>query len=135
MIRRPPRSTRTDTLLPYTTLCRSARRVGHAACPGRRTHRAGLHFALRRHTEASHRAYRSLVVHLPYRCYPGRLCRIRTPAAMAAVARRRSHSPGGGDNAAGLGTLAAPAQRGRLKRSVAPPSELHTLMRISYAVF
>src|SRR3546814_9668900 len=26
MIRRPPRSTRTDTLLPYTTLVRSARR-------------------------------------------------------------------------------------------------------------
>src|SRR3546814_12300956 len=25
MIRRPPRSTRTDTLLPYTTLCRAAR--------------------------------------------------------------------------------------------------------------
>src|SRR3546814_14301471 len=24
MLRRPPRSTRTDTLLPYTTLCRSA---------------------------------------------------------------------------------------------------------------
>src|SRR3546814_4033607 len=34
MIRRPPRSTRTDTLLPYTTLCRSddlPRRPGHAA--------------------------------------------------------------------------------------------------------
>src|SRR3546814_16761967 len=38
MIRRPPRSTRTDTLLPYTTLLRSARRpfveghlVPHAA--------------------------------------------------------------------------------------------------------
>src|SRR3546814_12771123 len=29
MIRRPPRSTRTDTLFPYTTLCRSA--VVHAA--------------------------------------------------------------------------------------------------------
>src|SRR3546814_1668009 len=28
MIRRPPRSTRTDTLFPYTTLCRSARRMG-----------------------------------------------------------------------------------------------------------
>src|SRR3546814_3069886 len=27
MIRRPPRSTRTDTLFPYTTLFRSARRV------------------------------------------------------------------------------------------------------------
>src|SRR3546814_16168609 len=26
MIRRPPRSTRTDTLLPYTTLCRSTNR-------------------------------------------------------------------------------------------------------------
>src|SRR3546814_12527269 len=28
MIRRPPRSTRTDTLFPYTTLFRSARRQG-----------------------------------------------------------------------------------------------------------
>src|SRR3546814_2993560 len=28
MIRRPPRSTRTDTLLPYTTLFRSARPIG-----------------------------------------------------------------------------------------------------------
>src|SRR3546814_3914101 len=28
MIRRPPRSTRTDTLFPYTTLFRSARQVG-----------------------------------------------------------------------------------------------------------
>src|SRR3546814_10074283 len=33
MIRRPPRSTRTDTLFPYTTLFRSpiGRKVGHAA--------------------------------------------------------------------------------------------------------
>src|SRR3546814_2537161 len=30
MIRRPPRATRTDTLLPYTTLCRSAE---EARCP------------------------------------------------------------------------------------------------------
>src|SRR3546814_13457977 len=30
MIRRPPRSTRTDTLFPYTTLFRSRRRGGHA---------------------------------------------------------------------------------------------------------
>src|SRR3546814_13227179 len=39
MIRRPPRSTRTDTLFPYTTLFRSmssSRRVGAAAAwPGR----------------------------------------------------------------------------------------------------
>src|SRR3546814_7729728 len=31
MIRRPPRSTRTDTLFPYTTLFRSDRRLWHAA--------------------------------------------------------------------------------------------------------
>src|SRR3546814_2487671 len=30
MIRRPPRSTRTDTLFPYTTLCRSAVKPGSA---------------------------------------------------------------------------------------------------------
>src|SRR3546814_9548341 len=30
MIRRPPRSTRTDTLFPYTTLFRSRRRIGDA---------------------------------------------------------------------------------------------------------
>src|SRR3546814_2654560 len=30
MIRRPPRSTRTDTLFPYTTLFRSGREEGHA---------------------------------------------------------------------------------------------------------
>src|SRR3546814_19694285 len=33
MIRRPPRSTRTDTLFPYTTLFRSARRLVRAADP------------------------------------------------------------------------------------------------------
>src|SRR3546814_2838553 len=36
MIRRPPRSTRTDTLFPYTTLFRSREEVVHAAacrCP------------------------------------------------------------------------------------------------------
>src|SRR3546814_8140528 len=44
MIRRPPRSTRTDTLFPYTTLFRSPRRAaggalyrrGRAIGPGRR---------------------------------------------------------------------------------------------------
>src|SRR3546814_13573978 len=35
MIRRPPRSTRTDTLFPYTTLFRSVDRRGRAAARGR----------------------------------------------------------------------------------------------------
>src|SRR3546814_8242282 len=34
MIRRPPRSTRTDTLFPYTTLFRSSGRTAHVARPG-----------------------------------------------------------------------------------------------------
>src|SRR3546814_19623499 len=43
MIRRPPRSTRTDTLFPYTTLCRSARlELLHHRGPGEELrHRAG----------------------------------------------------------------------------------------------
>src|SRR3546814_15122401 len=40
MIRRPPRSTRTDTLFPYTTLFRSRNRAGPGGVD--REHRAGL---------------------------------------------------------------------------------------------
>src|SRR3546814_2623547 len=40
MIRRPPRSTRTDTLFPYTTLFRS-RPAGRPGRPRRRAHAAG----------------------------------------------------------------------------------------------
>src|SRR3546814_1356684 len=39
MIRRPPRSTRTDTLFPYTTLFRSAHRPGPVAHLQRRRRR------------------------------------------------------------------------------------------------
>src|SRR3546814_2164405 len=47
MIRRPPRSTRTDTLFPYTTLFRSAggaspERRPHDLQQGRHRHRQGL---------------------------------------------------------------------------------------------
>src|SRR3546814_9474665 len=58
MIRRPPRSTRTDTLVPYTTLFRSARASSlceerqEAQCPDDR-HRSGT-----RHGELSQRAAR-----------------------------------------------------------------------------
>src|SRR3546814_6439715 len=41
MIRRPPRSTRTDTLFPYTTLFRSARRIAPSRLPAlRQAHRS-----------------------------------------------------------------------------------------------
>src|SRR3546814_5294346 len=39
MIRRPPGSTRTDTLVPYTTLFRSRRRRGAAGAPVRASDR------------------------------------------------------------------------------------------------
>src|SRR3546814_2022277 len=45
MIRRPPRSTRTDTLFPYTTLFRSGLRAGSSCrtdCPGVRGGRSGV---------------------------------------------------------------------------------------------
>src|SRR3546814_4747567 len=46
MIRRPPRSTRTDTLFPYTTLFRSqvprCHQEDHRGRPGREDHRDGV---------------------------------------------------------------------------------------------
>src|SRR3546814_4964931 len=57
MIRRPPRSTRTDTLFPYTTLFRSHRHAGHGdgAQRGAETIR---HDAARRGDRARNRAGR-----------------------------------------------------------------------------
>src|SRR3546814_2593401 len=42
MIRRPPRSTRTDTLFPYTTLFRSASRLARRTRPPLRRRNFGL---------------------------------------------------------------------------------------------
>src|SRR3546814_6301564 len=111
MLRRPPRSTRTDTLLPYTTLYRS----GHA-----------LH-----ETD-------SVLTRLPgdARLDPNdatRLLRERSePAATLDVAAARSapgvlaaHQIAGGATYDGLVAL----------RSEEHTSELQSLMRSSYAVF
>src|SRR3546814_8873315 len=59
MIRRPPRSTRTDTLFPYTTLFRSpagklAGRPGGRHCPRRRS--AGILFIAAKHRPGRTRA-------------------------------------------------------------------------------
>src|SRR3546814_11141002 len=73
MIRRPPRSTRTDTLFPYTTLFRSP-----AAAGVLRRHRAadgdGLHGA------------RDVLLHPPRRAHlaPRHLGSLRRPAASGA---------------------------------------------------
>src|SRR3546814_5784033 len=109
MIRRPPRSTRTDTLLPYTTLCRSRRkspRHGRVGRPGRGP--------LRRRTDRD--AYR--------RRRPGGGLRDPGPRP---VPDPRVRGPLHFDRP-------ALPDRGRL-RSEEHTSELQSLMRISYAVF
>src|SRR3546814_20824063 len=53
MIRRPPRSTRTDTLFPYTTLCRS---VDDSEVHDARDALAALVAEVRREEEAAQRA-------------------------------------------------------------------------------
>src|SRR3546814_4768558 len=109
MIRRPPTSTRTDTLVPYTTLFRSPDPLSPAAGPDRRD-----------------RAVAEPAVLLPR---PGHPCLHRQRAAVRTLAARL---PG----AARAGRArAADAARRRRARSEEHTSELQSLMRLSYAVF
>src|SRR3546814_7594911 len=116
MIRPPPRSTRMDTLLPYTTLFRSLGRRhlvdGQAfrAAPGAAEN--GLHRAADLEGKARGRA------NLP------------DAVAGAIQHRRREEAAEGG----GL-VIAENAESGQQARSEEHMSELQSLMRISYAVF
>src|SRR3546814_2214360 len=126
MMRRPPRSTRTDTLFPYTTLFRSVRAVAAEQQGGARS-RQGLE-----------------------RCEPR--ARIRQPgvvdrvqaaeggddvgARQAVVQRRDHHVPERGIQARvedlhHLRPARAQQARGRSEEHT---TELQTLMRISYSV-
>src|SRR3546814_947218 len=125
MIRRPPRSTRTDTLFPYTTLFRSQLR---------------LQVQRRTVPQQLDRAVRA----------PGRQ-RIAGSQGTAAVARGTHRSRGDPGQARRLqvGRIPAPALPARrverfvetrcrtaeIGRSEEHTSELQSLMRISYAVF
>src|SRR3546814_6046764 len=112
MLRRPPRSTRTDTLFPYTTLFRSA----IATLRSRNRRSAGQ---------------------LPR----DRLCeRIRNRIAALVLRRREAHPRP--EDAASRVVERIVAARGRDRtvgdlaiRSEEHTSELQSLMRISYAVF
>src|SRR3546814_7832111 len=107
MIRRPPRSTRTDTLLPYTTLFRARRLSGHH---GRAAD------ADRDHRRAAERG-------------PRRDDRRGADAGAAARAPRAGRRERGGNHPRHR------AQRPAGVRSEEHTSELQSLMRISYAVF
>src|SRR3546814_1875964 len=149
MIRRPPRSTRTDTLFPYTTLFRSGRRPalrsGPALAPGKPPCRgddcdpAGAvpHNGAMPDTLPDWLAYierqhpRSIAMGLE---------RVREVAGRMGLARpARQVITVGGTNGKGS-TVAfieaiACAAGWRVGRSEEHTSELQSLMRISYAVF
>src|SRR3546814_4687918 len=109
MIRRPPRSTRTDTLCPDTTLFRSpCGPAGHAAGAAVEDRRSGECACARPHP-----AWR-------------RLCE-------GLALRHGRHSRRTGDRAASWASR--PAGRDRGPRSEEHTSELQSLMRISYALF
>src|SRR3546814_5434542 len=119
MIRRPPRSTRTDTLFPYTTLFRSLRR----------------RYVLPRPKEAKDQSLQASGDTTMTRRESGRyipggvekmvdLAKFSSITATSALALVAS-SPAFAQDAA------APAQ----DRSEEHTSELQSLMRISYAVF
>src|SRR3546814_4422746 len=128
MIRRPPRSTRTAPLFPYTTLCRSRR-----LAPG-----------------TGHAVLRQRVAARPARHALFLIATGQLRVQRAAAAKRVEHV-GGGE-----GVIARPPQIAdaqlicliflaarigertelrRLSRSEEHTSELQSLMRISYAVF
>src|SRR3546814_8681056 len=110
MIRRPPRSTRTDTLFPYTTLFRSHRGpVSKLFRPPRRT----LRKIFCRRDDRSVGRIRDI----------GRDQRAEADLPAANVTR---------DAAARLEQTFEPEQ---VVRSEEHTSELQSLMRISYAVF
>src|SRR3546814_1754517 len=109
MIRRPPRSTRTDTLFPYPTLFRSAPHLSAAGSPCR--HRS-------RRTPSPDRR------HPDRQSLPRQRGTPAAPRASRAVVR----------SAAAAVVHMAPAAPAET-RSEEHTSELQSLMRISYAVF
>src|SRR3546814_4936957 len=121
MIRRPPRSTRTDTLFPYTTLFRSLRSQEAVGLSAGASAPAKLVRTLSKRSEflAANRGLRFPM--------PGFVLLVRPRGdddAVPAVGFTVSKKVGGA------------VTRNRMKRrSEEHTSELQSLMRISYAVF
>src|SRR3546814_1331628 len=108
MIRRPPRSTRTDTLFPYTTLFRSeAAPLGGLARP-----------------------------RLPAGARPPQARGRRSGGRLRRLSLSADHCGGGPPRPArGAARAELGARAGQPARSEEHTSELQSLMRISYAVF
>src|SRR3546814_3212475 len=112
MIRRPPRSTRTDTLFPYTTLFRSPSHF--AAKLPESAHEGGKPVLFRRRSHAS-KGFQSS--HEARSCSGESASRTYPSEATRRVDRQAPPSTGSGS------------------RSEEHTSELQSLMRNSYAVF
>src|SRR3546814_3421415 len=122
MILRPPRSTRTDTLLPYTTLFRSPQ---HADA-GR-----AIELVRRKHVEvAIERRHVQLHAGRGLAAVEQQLCthRMRQIGGASGVQHRSKH-------VRHMGQCHKPVRGGQHCRSEEHTSELQSLMRISYAVF
>src|SRR3546814_3053839 len=141
MIRRPPRSTRTDTLFPYTTLFRSLV-VGAAQQQRRHRRPRKRHLGLGGGTEiavmlAAHRQRQVQALEAGDRVVPAeerhrhfRECGGDVAAATGVAGlAERDHVVAVGEIIAAIGEGLAPV------RSEEHTSELQSLMRISYAVF
>src|SRR3546814_4136951 len=109
MIRRPPRSTRTDTLFPYTTLFRS--QIGFLGCSV---------VGERPEVDAIAARYVALLV--------GPICSAQSIAAVHIIDNRR-------ERVKRLAPSHEAGKAGWIIRSEEHTSELQSLMRISYAVF
>src|SRR3546814_4175393 len=109
MIRRPPRSTRTDTPFPYTTLFRSVPATGRETAPPAADDCAES--AGRRQAKAA------------------------APRSSAGATSRRTASIGREPVAQDVDLLGRHQARSMAGRSEEHTSELQSLMRISYAVF
>src|SRR3546814_4215366 len=123
MIRRPPKSTRTDTLFPYTPLFRSAAAAYPAAeDPAQHRGRGPPARPADRHLGGGAAGART---------HPGRTLQPAAAGRRVPQALAGADHPGARSAAAGT-RLAEPAGAGR---SEAHTSELQSLMRSSYAVF
>src|SRR3546814_3052078 len=118
MIRRPPRSTRTDTLFPYTTLFRS---LLSCLSPN-----GGFENPIENLAHRSTRVGKPLVDHKHAACPPD----VNSRSTGTASEIKYSMTPEGDMIADAVDQLAAAGER-----SEEHTSELQSLMRISYAVF
>src|SRR3546814_8334810 len=127
MRRRPPISTRTDTLFPYTTLVRSVDVTGTTIGKGFAGTIKRHHFTAQRNSHGNSRSHR----------VPGSIGQAQDPGRVFPGTKMSGHLGDATRTVQNLDIVRVDAERGSLlvKRSEEQTSELQSLMRISYAAF